>query len=152
MSKQMPRHDGQLYQAAALPYRNGKICLITTSSGQGIIIPKGKIPDGLHPSALAAQEAWEEAGLIGRIERKRFGYYSFVKEGKEYKVQVYVLEVTKWASSWPEQQHRKRIWCSVENAVKKVSHSGLRPLLHQLKKRYRQSKSTSIRSNGTKAA
>jgi 8-oxo-dGTP pyrophosphatase MutT (NUDIX family) len=132
----MMASDQRMQQAAALPFRKGKICLVTTSSGQGMIIPKGKIPLGVHPSALAAREAWEEAGLIGRIGRKQFGIYSFIKSGQEFTVKVYLLEVTKWASTWPEQQLRKRIWCSVDNAIDSVSHIGLRPLLEQLKKRH----------------
>ena len=54
-------------QAAALPIRDQKICLVTTRSGKGLIIPKGHVPGGIRPAQLAAREAWEEAGLIGRI-------------------------------------------------------------------------------------
>ena len=126
----MPRTNTRP-QAAALPIHNNKVCLITTSSGQGVIIPKGNVPDGMHPADLAEREAWEEAGLVGRIDREPFGDYTFQKSGEELTVQVYLLEVTEWSFSWPEQQSRQRIWCSVEKAVDRVSHVGLRELMVQ---------------------
>jgi 8-oxo-dGTP pyrophosphatase MutT (NUDIX family) len=118
-------------QAAALPIHNNRVCLVTTSSGQGVIIPKGNIPDGMDPSKIAECEAWEEAGLLGRIGRQPIGNYFFLKSGKELTVQVYLLEVKERASSWPEQHYRKRIWCSPQTAAERVSHIGLRELIEQ---------------------
>ena len=115
-------------QAAALPYRDNKICLISTRSGKGMILPKGHIPEGLQPSQLAEREAWEEAGLIGRIERRPFGNYSFLKLGQEHSVQVHLLKVSKEAYSWPEQRFRQKISCSIDRAIERVSHVELRVL------------------------
>ena len=127
----MTKDDEPVFQAAALPFRERKICLVTTSSGKGLIIPKGKVPEGIHPARLAAREAWEEAGIVGRISRQPFGRYTFMKAGHEHTVQVYLLAVTEWARAWPEQGFRKRLWCSVESAIQRVSHVELRSLLEQ---------------------
>ena len=66
--------DEQSPQAAALAFRDQKICLVTTRSGKGLIIPKGHVPVDTSPAELAAREAWEEAGLIGQIARRPFAY------------------------------------------------------------------------------
>lgn len=123
--------DEPIFQAAALPFREGKVCLVSTSSGNGLIFPKGKVEPGIHPAQVAACEAWEEAGLVGRISRQPFGKYTFTKAGRKHIVQVFLLTVRKWSRSWPEQEHRRRLWCSVESAILRVSHAQLRPLLEQ---------------------
>ena len=57
-------------QAAALPIKAGKICLITSSNGKRWIIPKGLIEPGQTAAENALQEAWEEAGLVGSLQRE----------------------------------------------------------------------------------
>lgn len=127
----MTRDVEPVHQAVALPFRNSKICLITTSSGKGMIIPKGHVQEGMSPSLIASREEWEEAGLIGIIARRPFGKYTFIKSGYEHTVQVFLLEVTRCVSKWPEQRIRNRIWCSVDSAMLRVSHIELRPLIEQ---------------------
>ncbi len=95
----MAQADTLITQAAALPIRNHKVCLVTTRSGKGLIIPKGNVPSGIHPAQLAAREAWEEAGLIGRVTKRPFGEYTFEKSDREHRVQVFVLAVTNFTRS-----------------------------------------------------
>jgi len=130
----MAKVDNLVSQAAALPIRNQRICLVTTRSGKGLIIPKGHIPGGTHPAQLAAREAWEEAGLIGRVTNRPFGEYTFMKSGREHTVQVFLLAVTNLARIWPEQGFRRRLWYSLENAIRLVTHDELRTLLEQFAK------------------
>ena len=127
----MAKDDDLVSQAAALPFRDRKICLVTTRSGKGLIIPKGHIPVGTHPAQHAAREAWEEAGLIGQISKQPFGEYTFSKSGREHTVKVFLLAVTEWARAWPEQSFRRRLWYSLDNAIRLVSHDDLRTLLEQ---------------------
>lgn len=127
----MAKDDDLVSQAAALPFRDRKICLVTTRSGKGLIIPKGHVPGGIHPAQLAAREAWEEAGLIGRITKQPFGEYSFKKAGRKQSVQVFLLAVTDLARAWPEKSFRQRLWYSLDNAIRLVSHDDLRNLLEQ---------------------
>jgi hypothetical protein len=52
-------------QAAALPVKAGKICLITSSNGKRWIIPKGLIEPGQTAAEKVAQE-WPERALRQR--------------------------------------------------------------------------------------
>ncbi len=63
-------------QAAALPVRNGKVCLVTSSNGKRWVIPKGLIEPGQTAGETALQEAWEEAGLVGVLEPDPIGSFS----------------------------------------------------------------------------
>ena len=118
-------------QVAALAYRDEKICLVTTRSGKGLIIPKGHVPTGASPAEFAAREAWEEAGLVGEISPRPFGKYKFEKSDRIQKVHVFLLAVTKMARIWPEQQFRQRLWFSLEEAIPRVTHLALRDLLKE---------------------
>lgn len=116
-------------QAAAIPIRCGHVCLVTTSSGRGWIIPKGHVPDGVTPSLLAASEAWEEAGLMGRIDESPLCALQFPKHGRTQDVQVFLMDVTRVVNDWPERRLRRRIWLSPEDAARRIRHESLRSLL-----------------------
>ena len=66
-------------QAAALPLRRGRVCLITSRNGKRWVIPKGWIEPGQTAGETALQEAWEEAGLAGAIEGEPIGSYLYEK-------------------------------------------------------------------------
>ena len=57
--------DGALRQAAALPVRDGAVCLVTSRNGKRWVAPKGCLEPGKTAAEIALQEAWEEAGLAG---------------------------------------------------------------------------------------
>ncbi|AUX78435.1 NUDIX hydrolase [Sinorhizobium fredii] len=63
-------------QVAALPFRISEsksieILLITSRDTGRFIIPKGWRKKGQKKSDSAAREAYEEAGLVGKLGRKR---------------------------------------------------------------------------------
>ena len=66
-------------QVAALCWRLRKntlqFVLITSRDTGRWVIPKGWPVPGLALSAAAASEAWEEAGVIGRISDQPLGDY-----------------------------------------------------------------------------
>ena len=76
-------------QAAVLAVRNGRICLITSSSGKRWLLPKGHREHGYKFRETAREEAWEEAGLIGRIGARPVGAYEYEKLGQFYRVVIY---------------------------------------------------------------
>lgn len=119
-------------QAAAIPVRNGKVCLVTSSSGRRWIIPKGHVPLGTTPEVLAACEAWEEAGLLGHITGSALCTYRLRKQGCDYQVDVYLLQVTRCVSEWPEQRFRQRRWLSVGEAIERLQQKELRQALTSL--------------------
>ena len=85
-------------QFAALPYVIIKgqvhLLLITRRRSGRWGIPKGWPEDGLQGPELAALEAFEEAGVKGRIRKKSIGSFRYVKQGKlTFDVEVFPLKV-----------------------------------------------------------
>src|SRR3954468_13407728 len=98
----MPSGSNWIRQAAAIPVRNGKLCLVTSSNGKRWVIPKGVIDPGQTAGETALQESWEEAGLVGVLEREPVGSYVYEKWERQCHVVVFVLRVTEVVDNWPE--------------------------------------------------
>ncbi len=86
------------------------------------------------PHEVAAQEAWEEAGVTGKVRKKPVGYYMYVKKvrvGEDVPslVQVHLLMVTKLDDDYPESGQRKLRWFSPEEAAAAVDEPELATLL-----------------------
>ena len=72
----------------------------------------------MSPEDTALQEAWEEAGLQGRILGESLGSYEYEKAGLLLTVAVYVMEVEIAAEQWEEQELRRRRWVSAPVAAR----------------------------------
>ena len=120
-------------QAAAIPFRWKKggveICLIRNKGGRKWKIPKGFIDPGETAEQAALKEAWEEAGLTGRLVGGTIGSYEYKKWGFELTVSVYLMEVTDQEDEWEESRLRVREWSSVETAFGMLKKHPVRPLL-----------------------
>ncbi len=116
-------------QAAAIPVRDGRICLVTSSSGRRWVVPKGQIDPGHTPGEAALVEAWEEAGLVGALDSEPLGSYSYEKLGRELHVLVYRMTVTDVRDTWPERNLRTRAWVTLDEALDRIEEPGLRDLL-----------------------
>jgi 8-oxo-dGTP pyrophosphatase MutT (NUDIX family) len=112
-------------QAAALPVRRGRVCLITSRNGKRFIIPKGWIESGQSAGETALQEAWEEAGLVGSLEREPIGTYLYEKDGEGYHVTVFLMKVTSVAQDWPERDFRERSWVGATGFFDRIEDAGL---------------------------
>jgi 8-oxo-dGTP pyrophosphatase MutT (NUDIX family) len=121
--------DSSIRQAAALPLRNGKACVITSSNGKRWVIPKGLIEPGQTAGETALQEAWEEAGLVGVLHAEPVGSYLYEKYGKSYHVIVFVMDVTGAAQDWPEREVRQRSWVSPIGLFERIEDPGLLEVL-----------------------
>ena len=123
-------------QAGTIPYRiedrSIQVLLITTSSGRNLTIPKGLIDPGYTATETAVNEAWEEAGIKGRLLTPAIGTYEFNKWGGRCHVDVYVLAVTQESDPWPEKGMRKRIWTDFRQAACRVKHGDLGALIIKL--------------------
>ena len=80
-------------QYGALPYRFTphaalEILLVTTRQTRRWIIPKGWPIKGLRPAKSAAREAFEEAGVRGKISAKSLGLFTYEKSLDEAGVQA----------------------------------------------------------------
>lgn len=129
-------------QFAALPYRkahNGKqvVMLLTSRETRRWVIPKGWPMKGRKPREVAAQEAFEEAGLRGKIIGKRpIGRYQYDKQlspGRTVpcEVVVYLLRVERELKNWPERAERERRWFEPGQASELVLEDGLAAMLRQ---------------------
>ena len=111
-------------QAAVIPYRIRKerieVALVTTSNGRRWIVPKGSIDDGERPRDAAIREAREEAGLRGIVERTPVGRYHHVDGGGSYRVDVYLMRVTRVHGRWLEDKRRRRRWMNVRKAAARL--------------------------------
>ncbi|RME15090.1 MAG: NUDIX domain-containing protein [Alphaproteobacteria bacterium] len=124
-------------QFGALPWRirNGKveILLITSRRTHRWILPKGWPMHGATPGEAAAKEAWEEAGVTGKVAEVPLGFYSYRKSHDEGEIPIIVavfpLRVTDFHRKWPERGQRKRRWVSRKKAAKLLSEPDLRHLL-----------------------
>lgn len=120
----MPTFGESIRQAAALPLRRGRVCLITSRNGKRWVIPKGWIEPGQTAGETALQEAWEEAGLVGALEREPIGSYLYEKEGHRYHVTVFVMKVTAVAQEWPERSFRERSWVGTSSFFDRIDDAG----------------------------
>jgi 8-oxo-dGTP pyrophosphatase MutT (NUDIX family) len=126
-------------QFSALPYRLKKkgeieVMLISSLDTGRWIIPKGWPMDGMRPAEAAAQEAWEEAGIRGRVYDEVIGLYSYAKWLDEELsipciVLVFALEVSRSDDAYPEAGQRKRKWMSLKKAAQRVDEPELKQII-----------------------
>ena len=124
-------------QFAALPYRDRdglEVLLLTSRETRRWIIPKGWPMTGKTPHAAAAQEAKEEAGVVGRISKKTIGEFEYIKRLKngaplQCAVEVFPLKVVKQLTHWREQNQRTAHWCSPREASELVEEPDLSALI-----------------------
>ena len=118
-----------LRQAAVIPVSDGRVCMVTSSSGRRWVVPKGMIDPGRTAGEAALLEAWEEAGLVGVLAQEPVGTYLSDKYGRSHHVTVFLMTVTEVADEWPEQDVRKREWLDTDDAVDRIEEAGLREIV-----------------------
>jgi 8-oxo-dGTP pyrophosphatase MutT (NUDIX family) len=119
----------RIRQAAVIATKNGRVCLITTSSGKRWLVPKGNRQAGCDLRQTATREAWEEAGLVGSIEGQPLGTYQFVKLGRLHEVIVFRMYVREAKRNWPERGKRRRRWLRPAKASDRIEHAQLREIV-----------------------
>jgi 8-oxo-dGTP pyrophosphatase MutT (NUDIX family) len=128
-------------QVGALPVRRTAdgvlhVLLVTTLQTQRWIIPKGWPWPGEHDYTAAAEEAREEAGVLGEPKAVSIGSYTYEKRRSSglvpVRVTVYLLEVREELETWPECERRQRAWFTPLEAAAAVQEPELRALLLQL--------------------
>ena len=130
-------------QIGALCYKKKNdmiyILLISSRRSGRWIIPKGWRFDKFSNQKSAALEAWEEAGVQGKVSKKMIGAYFYRKRSEEEKfftceVKVYLLEVKKMKKKFPERNQRKQKWVLLEKAVNLVTEPELKGLIKRFNK------------------
>jgi len=136
----MASYKQEVRQFAALPFHVGpngdtSIYLVTARGSGRWIIPKGNPIRGLAPHKVAAREAYEEAGLLGRIGRDCIGTFEFDRrrDGAHAvcRVDVYALDVDRQLRNWAEARQRTVRRCSVATALSLLTTPDLSSLIEQ---------------------
>lgn len=133
-------------QYAALCYRikkkqsEAEILVLTSRDTGRWVIPKGWPMEGKQAHTVAAQEAFEEAGVKGKVDKEILGFYEYQKKLSNgmnvlCRVQVHALEVEDLVKDFPEKKCRKVEWVSVEEAANRVNEPELKALIRSFGKR-----------------
>ena len=125
-------------QVAALCWRLHRrlveVLLITSRETGRWVIPKGWPINGLSAPESAAREAWEEAGVRGKVDGRPLGEYLYDKvtvpdTARRCSVAVYGLKVDTLKTRFPEAAERRRGWFSASEAAGMVVEPDLQALL-----------------------
>lgn len=124
-------------QVAALCQRGPDVLLITSRDTGRWVLPKGWPMRRRPPHAAAAIEAWQEAGVRGRVRRAPLGTFCATKAfwpGLSCPVQIHVfpLDVASVADTYPEAGQRRRLWLPPQDAADLVAEPDLAALLRSL--------------------
>ena len=113
-----------------IPYRflkkGGLEVLLITTKSKKWGLPKGNMIRKLGPSRTALVEAYEEAGIAGKVSKEMIQCMH-----KNTCLYLYPMLVTKVYSSWPEESKRSRKWVKLSKAAKIIGRKELRRALKQ---------------------
>ncbi len=89
-------------------------------------------------ATAAAQEAFEEAGVEGRVDSKPLGTFRHTKQNLtigflDVSIVVHPLAVERELAHWPEHGQRERKWFSIKQATLNVDSDELKKLFLELK-------------------
>ena len=118
----------RLSKWGVIPYRflkgGGLEVLLITTKSKKWGLPKGNMIRKLGPSRTALVEAFEEAGIAGKVNKETIQCMH-----KNTCLYLYPMLVTKVYSSWPEESKRSRKWVKLSKATKIIGRKELRKTL-----------------------
>lgn len=128
-----------VHQSSVVPVRRNEegdaICLVTSLTKKRWIFPKGIVAPGETPERSALKEAFEEAGLLGRIVGAPLGTYREFKWGSIIEVTVFLMEVDRYEHHWAESHRRKRLFAPISVAKGLIKKRILRKMVKRATKR-----------------
>ena len=129
----------RLQQYGVIPYRRDdigrlSILLITSRRTKRWVVPRGNVMPSCTPAEAAAQEAWEEAGILGSVGDDPIGAYDYLKQRKDgsavpTSVELYPFQVAEQRGDWPEKGQRETRWFDQISAAAAVDEPGLSSLI-----------------------
>jgi ADP-ribose pyrophosphatase YjhB (NUDIX family) len=130
-------------QYAALPWRRNadgevEVLLITSRETKRWVIPKGWPIVNMKSAKSAAQEAFEESGVLGKIAKSPIGAYAYDKRLRNGRLQhvrvtVFALQVDSEAETYPELGQRDKRWLPLAEAATLVEEPELMVVLATFK-------------------
>ncbi len=94
------------------------IVLVTARGKARWLLPKGNQHPRYTRREMALTEAYEEAGLLGKIRIKHYIDVRFRKHGQWITLRLYPMEVERILKRWPERCSRQRTVIDAKNANK----------------------------------
>ncbi len=132
----MDKPEWYYTQSAVIPFQKSEdgvqIMLITSRRKKRWIIPKGVIEPEMSPAESAAKEAFEEAGIRGRVFSEPIGEYQYQKWGGTCTVKVFSFEISEILDEWEESEFRERKFMSVKEACDAVNEQELKQIIKGL--------------------
>ncbi|KAF5733642.1 nudix hydrolase 16 mitochondrial-like [Tripterygium wilfordii] len=113
-----------------------EVLMINSTSGPGLLFPKGGWENDETVEEAAVREAVEEAGVRGDL-MEFLGQYHFKSKTHQdefcpegcCKAAMFALFVKEELDSWPEQSIRTRRWLNIPEAVESCRHQWMREAL-----------------------
>ena len=109
--------------------------LVTSRRTRRWVLPKGGIDEGMSAPEAAAQEAFEEAGLIGVMSPDPVGAYQVPKIRPPLiwtvRVALYPMRVTQVLNDWQESDQRNRRLVTIEEAAGMIHESEIVDLIRR---------------------
>ena len=122
-----------------------EVMLVTSRETRRWIVPKGWPMKGREDHNAAAQEAFEEAGIRGRVHKHPIGAYTYrkvldrgsppraeVRRFETCRVMVYRLDVEEECADWREAAQRTRQWFTAREAAERVSEPRLASMIQRV--------------------
>lgn len=118
------------WQLGILPYikrkKNVEIYLVTSRHSGAWILPKGQEEKELGKRQVALLEAYEEAGLLGKIKSSQYIDLIYYRKGRKVVMRIFPMKVTKILKQWPESHERKRVLVKLKKIKKKIKNKQLK--------------------------
>ena len=112
-----------------------KFWIVTSRRTRRWVLPKGGIDPGMTPHEAAAQEAFEEAGLVGEMSPRGIGSYRIPKIRPPLswtiEVTVYPMRVAVVHDDWLESDQRDRKLVTVDEAAGLIAEPEIVALLRR---------------------
>lgn len=112
-------HDGALL-----------VVLVRSRDGARWVLPKGRVEKRRSRRAVAAAEAWEEAGLRGTMTPRAPIDVLVRQQGRLLLMRLYPLRVDEIADRWPERRERRIV--PAEEAAELLGKGGFRQAVRRM--------------------
>ncbi len=145
----------QQYAALCFRYSGSseeiEILVVTSRTSARWIIPRGWPMKRKKPHEAAAIEAWEEAGVRGRVRKDAVGRYTYLKmldngDVVPCVVDVFQIEITGEETSFKERGERLLEWVRPDEAARRVREIELKSLLVDFRPRGKRKRLTEEKS------